>query len=199
MNRRYSHDHHRVDHRVDDSAFEPEISADESQLAATAFLARYSGRTLDASRHDLRGFFQSAAEIGLSCWTRLDRRSSCSAAHGRAWPGALDDRTAAVDRVRLLSIRSYRWADHIEPGPDRPAHQGPTERGPWNGPRRVGHVLVHRGTLQPVAASWGATHNARSRLTDGAVASARVGARGRWRAPPASSDTPCLRAAIARL
>ena len=37
---------------------EPEISADESQLAATAFLARYSGRTLDASRHDLRGFFQ---------------------------------------------------------------------------------------------------------------------------------------------
>ena len=49
--------------------------------------------------------------------------------------------------------------------------------------------------LQPV----GATHNARSRLTDGAVASARVEARGRWRAPPASSDTPCLRAAIARL
>ena len=44
---------------------EPEISADESQLAAAAFLARYSGRTLDAYRHDLRGFFQWAADIGL--------------------------------------------------------------------------------------------------------------------------------------
>ncbi|MDQ1401261.1 MAG: hypothetical protein QOK20_3193 [Acidimicrobiaceae bacterium] len=31
---------------------------DEAQLAAAAFLARYSGRTLDAYRHDLRMFFQ---------------------------------------------------------------------------------------------------------------------------------------------
>ena len=30
---------------------------DEAQLAAVAFLARYSGRTLDAYRHDLRAFF----------------------------------------------------------------------------------------------------------------------------------------------
>lgn len=44
---------------------EPEVLADESQLAAAAFLARYSGRTLDAYRHDLRGFFQWAADIGL--------------------------------------------------------------------------------------------------------------------------------------
>ena len=33
---------------------------DEAQLAAAAFLARYSGRTLDAYRHDLRMFFQWA-------------------------------------------------------------------------------------------------------------------------------------------
>ena len=38
---------------------------DDAQLAAVAFLARYSGRTLDAYRHDLRGFFQWAADIGL--------------------------------------------------------------------------------------------------------------------------------------
>jgi hypothetical protein len=31
---------------------------DEAQLAAAAFLARYSGRTLDAYRYDLRTFFQ---------------------------------------------------------------------------------------------------------------------------------------------
>jgi hypothetical protein len=30
---------------------------DDAQLAAVAFLARYSGRTLDAYRHDLRGSF----------------------------------------------------------------------------------------------------------------------------------------------
>jgi len=35
-----------------------EFVIDEAQLAAVAFLARYSGRTLDAYRHDLRGFFQ---------------------------------------------------------------------------------------------------------------------------------------------
>lgn len=37
---------------------------DDAQLAAVAFLARYSGRTLDAYRHDLRGFFQWAADVG---------------------------------------------------------------------------------------------------------------------------------------
>src|SRR5262245_34152785 len=38
---------------------------DDAQLAAVAFLARYSGRTLDAYRHDLRGFFQWAADTKL--------------------------------------------------------------------------------------------------------------------------------------
>jgi len=31
---------------------------DEAQLAAVAFLARYSGRTLESYRADLRQFFQ---------------------------------------------------------------------------------------------------------------------------------------------
>jgi hypothetical protein len=30
---------------------------EESQMAAAVFLARYSGRTLEACRHDLRTFF----------------------------------------------------------------------------------------------------------------------------------------------
>jgi integrase/recombinase XerD len=38
---------------------------DEAQLAAAAFLARYSGRTLDAYRYDLRTFFQWASDVGL--------------------------------------------------------------------------------------------------------------------------------------
>ena len=43
---------------------EPEASFefDEAQLAAASFLARYSGRTLEAYRHDLRGFFQWATD-----------------------------------------------------------------------------------------------------------------------------------------
>jgi integrase/recombinase XerD len=35
---------------------------DEAQLAAVSFLARYSGRTLEAYRHDLRGYFQWASD-----------------------------------------------------------------------------------------------------------------------------------------
>lgn len=46
---------------------EPETSFefDEAQLAAASFLARYSGRTLEAYRHDLRGFSQWAADNGI--------------------------------------------------------------------------------------------------------------------------------------
>ena len=38
---------------------------DDSQLAAVAFLARYSDRTLDAYRHDLRDFFAWATTAGV--------------------------------------------------------------------------------------------------------------------------------------
>jgi hypothetical protein len=45
---------------------EPEYLVDDAQLAAAAFLARYSGRTLEAYRHDLRGFFQWAADNAIA-------------------------------------------------------------------------------------------------------------------------------------
>ena len=38
----------------------PGRSFDEEQIAAASFLARYNGRTLEAYRDDLRGFFQWA-------------------------------------------------------------------------------------------------------------------------------------------
>jgi site-specific recombinase XerD len=44
---------------------EDEFVVDEAHLAAVAFLARYNGRTLDAYRHDLCGFFQRAADNSL--------------------------------------------------------------------------------------------------------------------------------------
>ena len=51
---------------------------DEAQLAAVSFLARYSGRTLDAYRHDLRGFFQWATDQGVAALGGVARTSSCS-------------------------------------------------------------------------------------------------------------------------
>lgn len=44
----------------------PPFTLSEDQLAAVAFLARYSGRTLEAYRHDLRCLFQWAADHGLA-------------------------------------------------------------------------------------------------------------------------------------
>ena len=38
---------------------------DEAELAAVAFLARYSGRTLEVYRQDLRFFFAWTASVGL--------------------------------------------------------------------------------------------------------------------------------------
>jgi hypothetical protein len=37
------------------------FKVDDAQLAAVSFLARYSGRTLEAYRHDLLGYFQWAS------------------------------------------------------------------------------------------------------------------------------------------
>ena len=45
---------------------EPGIEVDAAQLAAASFLARYGGRPLEAYRHDLRAFFQWAADVGLA-------------------------------------------------------------------------------------------------------------------------------------
>jgi site-specific recombinase XerD len=39
---------------------------DEAALAVGAFLARYSGRTFEAYRFDLRTFFQWAEDAGLA-------------------------------------------------------------------------------------------------------------------------------------
>jgi integrase/recombinase XerD len=43
-----------------------EHEVDEAQLAAVSFLARYNGRTLEAYRHDLRGFFQWATDHSIA-------------------------------------------------------------------------------------------------------------------------------------
>ena len=48
------------------ASWDEPIAPHEAQLAAVAFLARYSRRTLDAYRHDLRNLFQWAADHDLA-------------------------------------------------------------------------------------------------------------------------------------
>ena len=110
-----------TDLQLPDDAF----AIDDAQLAAVAFLARYSGRTLDAYRHDLRGFFQWAADNGLAVLaaTRPAHRA-VPQLDGRPRTGGVDDRPAPLDGVRLLPLRSHRRSHRLEPGPVRPPAAG---------------------------------------------------------------------------
>jgi integrase/recombinase XerD len=87
----------------------PGRSFDEAQMAAASFLARYSGRTLEAYRHDLRGFFQWAARSRR----RGDERDAPAhrtvpSVDGGTRAGRVHDRSSTVDGVRLLPVRAHR-------------------------------------------------------------------------------------------
>src|SRR5437764_4540796 len=82
---------------------------DEAELAAAAFLTRYSGRTLDAYRHDLRTFFQWAADVGLAVL-------EATRPHIELYRSALEDRGLAgstIDRCLSTVCGFYRFA-HID-------------------------------------------------------------------------------------
>jgi site-specific recombinase XerD len=82
---------------------------DEAELAAAAFLARYSGRTLDAYRHDLRTFFQWAAAVGLAVL-------EATRPHIELYRTALEERGLApstIDR-RLSTVCGYYRFAHID-------------------------------------------------------------------------------------
>jgi integrase/recombinase XerD len=88
-------------------AFDDRTLFDEAQLAAGAYLARYSGRTLDAYRHDLRIFFQWAADIGLAVL-------EATRPHIEVYRGMLEERGLAASTIdrRLSTVCGfYRLAD----------------------------------------------------------------------------------------
>ena len=71
---------------------DPLRSPDEAQLAAAAFLARYSGRTLEAYRHDLRYYFQWAADQRPRCLGRdASAHRDLPLDDGATRPGGVDD------------------------------------------------------------------------------------------------------------
>src|SRR4051794_6523013 len=82
---------------------------DEAQLAAAAFLARYSGRTLDAYRHDLRGFFQWSADGGLTVL-------AATRPHIELYRGWMEDRGLAASTIdrRLSTVCGYYRFAHID-------------------------------------------------------------------------------------
>jgi integrase/recombinase XerD len=86
-----------------------EFSLDEAQLAAAAFLARYSGRTLDAYRHDLRSFFQWAADVGLVVM-------EATRPHIELYRAALEERGLAASTIdrRLSTVCGYYRFAHID-------------------------------------------------------------------------------------
>ena len=86
-----------------------EYEVDEAQIAAVSFLARYSGRTLEAYRHDLRGFFQWASDHGIAVM-------EASRAHIELFRGWMEDRGLApstIDRRLSTVCGFYRFA-HID-------------------------------------------------------------------------------------
>jgi hypothetical protein len=86
-----------------------EFEVDEAQLVAVSFLARYSGRTLEAYRHDLRGFFQWATDHGIAVM-------EASRAHIELFRAWMEDRGLAastIDRRVPTVCGFYRFA-HID-------------------------------------------------------------------------------------
>jgi hypothetical protein len=78
---------------------EPEYFADEAQLPAAAFLARYSGRTLDAYRQDLRGFVQWTADVSLAVL-------EATRPHIELYRSSLEERMTERPRTHGLRWRS---------------------------------------------------------------------------------------------
>jgi site-specific recombinase XerD len=82
---------------------------DEAQLAAISFLARYSGRTLEAYRHDLRGFFQWATDHGIAA-------IKASRPHLELFRAWMEDRGLAASTIdrRLSTVCGFYRFAHID-------------------------------------------------------------------------------------
>ncbi len=82
---------------------------DEAQLAAASFLARYGGRTLEAYRQDLRGFFQWAADHDVPVL-------AATRPHIELWRGSMEERGLAASTIdrRLSTVCGFYRFAHID-------------------------------------------------------------------------------------
>jgi integrase/recombinase XerD len=106
----------------------PDVPVDEAQLAVVAFLARYSGRTLEAYRHDLRMYFQWALGNDLAVlaatWAHVELYRCSMEERGLA-ASTIDRRLSTV--CGFYRFRSHRRAHRLQPCSVRPAPEGSTE------------------------------------------------------------------------
>ena len=125
---------------------------DEADLAAVAFLARYSGRTLDAYRHDLRSFFQWAADHGVV-------PLAATRAHIELYRMSMEQRGLAASTIdrRLSTVCGYYRFAHIDgriaanPAQYVRRPKVPETQGHGMDRTRARHVPVHRRTVRPDA------------------------------------------------
>ena len=89
--------------------YDPGGTPSEDQLAAIAFLARYSGRTLEAYRHDLKYFFQWAADHDLEVL-------AATRAHIEMYRSTMEQRGLAASTIdrRLSTVCGYFRFAHID-------------------------------------------------------------------------------------
>jgi integrase/recombinase XerD len=94
-----------TDLQLPDEAF----AIDDAQLAAVAFLARYNGRTLEAYRHDLRGFFQWASDNNLAVL-------AATRPHIELYRSWMEDRGLAASTIdrRLSTVCGFYRFAHID-------------------------------------------------------------------------------------
>src|SRR5947207_14012156 len=87
---------------------EPDHPIDDAELAAAAFLARYSGRTVEAYRHDLRGFFQWASNKGVVVL-------EATRPHIELFRASMEDRGLAASTIdrRLSTVCGFYRSAHI--------------------------------------------------------------------------------------
>jgi integrase/recombinase XerD len=85
------------------------FKVDDAQLAAVSFPARYSGRTLEAYRHDLRGYFQWASNNDVDVLKATRPHIELF----RAW---MEDRGLAVSTIdrRLSTVCGFYRFAHID-------------------------------------------------------------------------------------
>jgi len=86
-----------------------DVVFDDAQLAAVAYLARYSGRTLDAYRHDLRRFFQWAVDNKLVVLSATRPHIELY----RSWMEQRGLAASTIDRRLSTVCGFYRFA-HID-------------------------------------------------------------------------------------
>lgn len=82
---------------------------DQAHMAAASFLARYSGRTLETYRYDLRNYFEWCSGVGLEV---LEAQRP----HIELWRAAREERGLAASTIdrRLSTICGFYRFAHID-------------------------------------------------------------------------------------